>query len=316
MNFEECKEKIVGPYVALITPFNADYTLDLEGLRENVRFLMKNGIKEGKGMLLAAGAGGEFPSLSVGERKQVLSHVAEETKGKVPLIFSAQHTVLDKVIDLCKHAEKEGAVSVQLSPPYYWGLSRGEVYRFYKKVVEKTNVGIMVYHGGATFTNSVGIDYKLMSMLTEIENVITAKYASSNMYEYMKVVRAFSNRLAIIDNQYWATGFGHMLGARGFLSACGNFVPKRSLAFWELLEEGRYKQAVEMSLQLEIPFYQWIQEVQARGLHGEGSILKPPCRLVGLHAGQARPPYNLSLPEDLEKKLEDILVKAGVKIIR
>lgn len=313
MNLEECKEKIVGPYVALITPFKADYKLDLEGLSENVRFHMKSGIKEGRGMFLAAGAGGEFPSLSLEERKQVLSLVAEETEGKVPLIFSAQHTVLDKVIELCKHAEKEGAVSVQLSPPYYWGLSREEVYRFYKKVAEKTNVGITVYHGRAVFENSSGIDYKLMSMLTKIDNVITAKYASPNIYEYIKVVRAFSNRLAIIDNQYWAIGFGHMLGAKGFLSACGNFAPKRAIAFWELLEEGRYKEAVEMSLQLEIPFYQWAKEVRARGLHGEGSILKPPCRFVGLHAGPARPPYNLPLPEDLEKKLEDILMKAGIK---
>ena len=314
MSFEEYKKELVGPYIPLITPFKEDYKLDLEGLRENVRFLMNSGVKRGKGTFLVAGAGGEFPTLSLDERKEVLSAVAEEVRDKVPLIFGAQHTVLDKVIELCKHAEKEGAICVQLSPPYYWALSRGEVYRFYEDVAKNTEVGIMVYQGLATFEGSVGMDYKLMEMLTNIENIISAKYSSPSMYEYIKVVRAFSERLAIIDNQYWATGFGHMLGAKGFLSACGNFAPKRALKFWELLEKKLYDKALNMTLELEIPFYQWIMEVRARGIHGEGALLKPPMRLVGLHAGPVRPPYNLPLPQDLEDKLKEILLNGGLKV--
>ena len=57
MNKEEARKKIRGPVVPVITPFKSNFELDLEALSENVQFLLDGGMRMGRGVLLAGGAG-------------------------------------------------------------------------------------------------------------------------------------------------------------------------------------------------------------------------------------------------------------------
>ena len=75
MKPQELKERLRGAVVTLITPFRADFELDLDGLRENTRFIIDSGVRTGKGVLLAGGACGEFPCLTIEERKKVAKAV-------------------------------------------------------------------------------------------------------------------------------------------------------------------------------------------------------------------------------------------------
>ena len=60
-----------GPMVSVATPFTPDFELDLEALRDNIRFMVDRGVRQGQGVLLVAAAGGEFPMLSMEERKEI-----------------------------------------------------------------------------------------------------------------------------------------------------------------------------------------------------------------------------------------------------
>jgi dihydrodipicolinate synthase/N-acetylneuraminate lyase len=61
-----------GPVVAVPTPFHDDYSLDLDGLGANLREIVGRGVTRGDGVLLVAGAPGEFPALTPDERKGVI----------------------------------------------------------------------------------------------------------------------------------------------------------------------------------------------------------------------------------------------------
>ena len=61
MDTHQAKATIRGPMVSVATPFSADFELDLETLRSNIRFMVERGVRQGQGVLLVAAAGSEFP---------------------------------------------------------------------------------------------------------------------------------------------------------------------------------------------------------------------------------------------------------------
>ena len=65
-------------YTVLITPFDSEGKLDKEGLRSNLRFQLKHGIKG----FVVLGTTGEAPTLSHQEKIAVIEIAAEELKGK------------------------------------------------------------------------------------------------------------------------------------------------------------------------------------------------------------------------------------------
>ncbi len=69
MKAERIHDWLMGPMVAVATPFKENYSLDLDALQENVRYMIDHGIRTGQGSLLVAAAGGEHPTLNADERK-------------------------------------------------------------------------------------------------------------------------------------------------------------------------------------------------------------------------------------------------------
>lgn len=78
MNFE-------GTAVAMITPFTEDNEVDEDGYRENINFLIENGVDG----LLAAGTTGESATITIPEQKRLIDILIEEVDGRVQTIAGA-----------------------------------------------------------------------------------------------------------------------------------------------------------------------------------------------------------------------------------
>jgi len=314
MDFERVKEDMKGPMVPMSTPLKSSFELDLEGLRKNARFYVDHGVVTGKATLMCATAGGECPSFNVPDREKVMDVVASEVRGKVPLITSSQDCSIDTVVEMSQFAKDKGYVCVQLSPPYYYGTSDDEVYRFYDLVAKAVDIGIMVYNTTwLRILGGQGISTKLIDRLLNIPNVIAAKWSSPDWYTWMEVMRKYSDRVAIIDNNYH--GLGRLYGASGYLSVTSEFATEYGLNLWKTLGTGNMKKILDELWKLQIPYYQWIGKVEEAGINGEGVPVKAAIEMVGLAAGPAKPPYDHGLPENLKNELRQILVHAGLKDI-
>ena len=103
------QEVVVGPQIPVITNLKDDLTLDLDGIRVNVDYLIEHGMVTGKGVLLAAGAGGDFDILTQDERKQVARTIVETADGRVPVIVGVQDSNPNVSIELAEYAESIGA---------------------------------------------------------------------------------------------------------------------------------------------------------------------------------------------------------------
>jgi 4-hydroxy-tetrahydrodipicolinate synthase len=312
MDREEARKRLRGPFVPMITPFKQNLDLDLEGFRKNTRFLLRSGIGTGKGVLMGAVAGGEFPTMTMEERKTAMQVLAEEARGKAPLVTAAQHTDPRMTIELCRHAEDLGIDAVQIAPTYYdMGQTDDDVLRFYRMVAEKTDIGFMVYN---TFWHGYNLTVRAMPELLKIKNVVCLKWGAPNEWQYREMMRRYADEIAIMDNMSVHV-WNHMHGGAGFLSHPGNFWPEHELLVWNMLEQKKYLEANRELLSINYPFYDLIGEVNASTGMVDANVTKAANELVGLPAGPVRPPAR-DLTESEKKKLRSLLVKARVPFNR
>ena len=59
MDWDKIRESITGPVASTITPLKSDYSIDAEGFRENIRFILDSGYVTGKAVIMAATPPGE-----------------------------------------------------------------------------------------------------------------------------------------------------------------------------------------------------------------------------------------------------------------
>ena len=129
MTVAKTREWLRGAVVAVPTPFHDDFSLDLDALRANIEVMIERGVRTGDGVLLVAGAGGEFPTLTHEERVAVMRTSVEAAAGRVPTVTSIQHTDMREVLALAKAAEDVGIDGLQVGVPYYYPASQDDLFR-------------------------------------------------------------------------------------------------------------------------------------------------------------------------------------------
>jgi dihydrodipicolinate synthase/N-acetylneuraminate lyase len=282
---DELRQRWQGVVIPLVTPFKEDLTLDLSALERNVRWLLEKGAQTGNSVLLAAGSGGDFTSMSLDERKQVIRTVAEMARGRVPVIAGAQSTDIRDAIALCQFGEVVGLDAVQLSGPFYYDGRPGDVLNWMQQVARHTGLGFAVYNNWYTGYN---MPLDLVDQLLEIPNSIAVKWSSPNPFIFMEGIRRFNRRAVVVDNAF-LLNLSYPLGVRCHVSHLPNFYPEHSWRVHELYTAGRFLDASQEWDRCMVPWLKLVAPIQAQTA-GEGVFVRPAMRLVSLEGGRSRPP--------------------------
>ena len=292
--------------VAVATPFNEDYSLDLDALQTNIRYMVENGVHTGQGTLLVGGAGGEHPTMNVDERKAVMTAAMEAADGEAPVLSSVQHTDYRVILELANHAHEAGLGGVQVGPTYYYEPTEGDAYRLFELIANESDVSIMIYH---TWWEGLTMSMSLLSDLADIETVRALKWSSPNEAHYRQGLSALADRLVCIDNSGQQI-FSHIMGARGFITHLSGFWPEYPAEIWNLLEQRDYEAARQRLADFKWRWTEWRAKVAAM-TGGEGPFIKAAMEAVGLKAGPPRPP-SVRASQLLRDELEVFLTECGV----
>ncbi len=302
------QEVVVGPQIPVITNLKDDLALDLDGIRVNVDYLVDHGMVTGKGVLLAAGAGGDFDILTLDERKQVARTIVETADGRVPVIVGVQDSNPDVSIELAKYSESIGAYGVQMSPPYYHVPSDDDVLRLYRRLHDATaRVGIMVYN---TWWHSYNIPFDVMDQLVDLERVVAIKWSHpGSPFNYAQGVKRYAGRVAVVDNAFMCV-MTQLLGGHGFITHLATVWPEHELKIWDLATTGRHQEAMDLH---STDNYAWVAMRGKIGgrTSGESPIVKAAQELTGRPGGPSRQPSR-SLTSEERDELRGILRTIGV----
>ncbi len=306
MDLQKAKATFRGPMVSVATPFTADFKLDLETLRRNIRFMIDHGIKNGRGSLLVAAAGGEFPMLTLEERKKVVQVSVETAQGEVPVAFSIQTNWSEEAAELARHGSDVGADLGQLSAPYYYRSPPQDILRHFRCVVDNSQLPLMIY---ANWWNTGDFPLELIGKLAELPNVVVLKWSARSSQVYSDGMQMFADKLAIVDNdmQYLRS---FMMGGVGYVTHIGNFWPAYSLSLWDLLESHDYAGLLERVAVLKRPWRRWVVKV-VQETEGEGPFIKAALEAVGLPSGPPRPPAS-TVSGELRAEMQRLFAQAGM----
>ena len=225
--------RLRGCFLALPTLFETDLSLNLAGMRRHVRFLIEHGMHEGNATLLVNGANGEFPMLTLEERRQTAQAVVDEADGRIAVIVGAQTSSTREAIQIAQHAQEIGATALQVSPPYYFIPTDDDVYEHVGAIAAAApQIGIVFY-------TTYWLGYKpalgILERLAEIPQVACIKWGSSALLDYQFVLLRLASKLGIIDNQLMPV-YNQLMGGSGVNLHPALLWPEWGVKMWGLLE--------------------------------------------------------------------------------
>ncbi len=310
MDTQVRRDRLTGCYVTIPTLFRDDdeLTVDHDGIRKHVQFLLDGGIRTGTGVVLAGGAAGDFSTLTFDERLAVAETVVDEVGGRVPVAMGAQTTSTMELTRLARAAQRIGADFIQVSPPFYFDHTEDDFYEYVQAGAEAADVGLIIYN---TFWTGYGVSASLVERLVDVPNVVGLKWSTPDvaMMTFEHVVNTFGKRFAVIDNQNrYVTS--HILGGRAIEIHTANYWPQFGVRMWELLETGQYAEAQREMVRVVMPFMTLWSEMESY-TSGDGFLDKLCIELVGMPSSRCRPPTR-DVRERYRAKAREMLLACGV----
>jgi len=277
MRPNELRQRLHGVIAFPVTPFKADLSLDLEGLRRNLRSLLQHSISA----VVAPAGTGEFYSLSPAEHLAVVKAVVEEASGRVPVLAGAGFN-RPIAADLARQAAAAGLSGFLAFPPYYPKPDEDGLVAYYQGIAQATSLGMLIYTRD-WFNPATA----LVERLAQMPNLIGWKDGQADLRRFQLIRQRVGQRL------HWIGGAGddmvpgyYAMGIRAYTSSVANVAPRLSLRLHELASASRSEELTTLMNDLVIPLY----ALRARRKGYEVSVMKAMMDMIGLAGGPVRPP--------------------------
>ena len=231
-----------GSFVALVTPFKEDYSLDLEAYGRLIDWQ----IAEGTHGIVPCGCTGEAATLSHDEQLSVIKYAVERVAGRVPVIAGTGSNNTKEAIHLTKHAKDVGADGALLITPYYNKPTHEGLLAHYGAIAKAVELPLMIYNvPGRTGTN---IAPETTAALSKIEGVVSTKEAAGSV-DQVSAIRMLCD-INILSGDDSLTLPMMAVGASGVVSVAANVAPKLVSELCVAAGQGDYDGARKVHYQL------------------------------------------------------------------
>jgi 4-hydroxy-tetrahydrodipicolinate synthase len=270
-----------GVIPAIVTPFERKTE---EFNEEQFRHLIQKQLEWGVTGFVPCGTTGEFPNMTFEERKKVIEICVDEVNGKVPVIAGTGETGTRLVIDATKHAQDAGADAVIIVTPYYLKPGAKGLYEHYAKIVDKTDIPIVLYN--IPVCTGLSLPWTVVEdLVDEYDQIVAMKDSSGDMKYFMSILEKAQPKINILIG--WDENVLPALaaGANGMILASANVIPKIWLNIFDLVQKGKMNEAIEEQRKIQ----KFTRMIVATGAMGPKECLN----FMGIPVGVCRRPLVL-----------------------
>jgi len=295
------KMNLKGIYPPIVTPFLKEDVAH-HYLAENVEKLSKSGIR---GMVVL-GSNGENVFLSEEEKIQVVKTVIQSASKDMMIIVGSGCESTRESIYLTNKMAKIGAHAALIVTPFYYSSKMVDeaLIHYYSALADQAEIPILLYNV-PKFTG-VNLSVEALSKLSKHPNIIGIKDSSGNVNQLGQYLNQVDPDFNVLVGTAGALLGALTLGCKGGILALANIVPEKCVQIYQLVQEGKIKEARELQLQM-IPVNHAI--TTRYGISG----LKYTMNLLGYQGGEVRSPLLPTKPEEQEK-IRKILTEAKIKL--
>lgn len=228
-----------GMGVALITPFNADKSIDFPALAKLLEYIIQNKAD----YIVVLGTTAETATLTEDEREQVRAFVVERVNSRVPLVLGVGGNNTKAVTDYLRQNDLSAFSAILSVVPYYNKPSQEGIYQHYKAIAEASPLPVILYNvPGRTGVNMTA--ETTLRLAKNFTNIIGVKEASGNITQMDDIIKNKPSDFMVISGDDGITFPLITLGAVGVISVIGNAFPREFSRMVRLALEGDFANAL------------------------------------------------------------------------
>jgi 4-hydroxy-tetrahydrodipicolinate synthase len=290
-------KKLTGSFVALITPFNRDGSVDFAAFRTLLRFHEDHGTSA----ILIMGSTGESSMLSPEEKKQIIVETAKMKTNRMPIFFGCTGNNTDSTIASVKFAKDNGADGAILAAPAYICAPEADIERFFLDVADATDLPLGIYNNPPRVKSDLHWDNLLR--IFKHPNYVVHKESTGRVGQVAQVLAGKPNvAVMCCDSPNLGLVVPTMsLGGHGTANMTGNVAPAElatiSTPWKSYVEAEGFRNAYLSLLPLLHYTYSAINPVAVKSL----------MKALGMPAGDLRKPLT---------SLEGEALAKGIRIVQ
>jgi len=215
------REQLRGTGVALVTPFQENFSVDYTALGKVIDFVIEGGVN----YVVSLGTTGETPTLSKEEKKEIALFTYDKVAGRVPVVVGIGGNNTDELVQELGSFPLDKAVAVLSASPYYSKPSQEGLFQHYKALAAASPRPILLYNvPGRTGRNLNAAT--TIRLAKEVKNIAGIKEASGDMAQCMEILRDKPEDFLVVSGDD-ALAFPQIAcGMEGVISVAANAYPK------------------------------------------------------------------------------------------
>ncbi|MBY3169176.1 MULTISPECIES: dihydrodipicolinate synthase family protein [Rhizobium] len=207
-------------FVAIVTCFNDDETINYEATRAQVRRQVAAGNN-----IMCAGTNGDFSALTHGEKVKLLEEVVDEVGGKVDVIVNAGMPATFETLQLAKEFDRIGVTGIAVITPFFIACAQDGLIRHFSTVADAVNTPVYLYDIPARTQNHIEPETaRKLATHGNIAGIKDSGGAQETLAAYLQVSKE-------VEGFEVYSGPDHLVlwslqnGAAGCISGLGNAMP-------------------------------------------------------------------------------------------
>lgn len=286
------QRKFSGTGVALVTPFNEDYSIDFNTLGLLIDYVIDGGVD----YIVSLGTTGEAVTLSFEECRQVFDYTIERVNGRTALVaglFGSNYT--EKLVKVVNEYDFSGFDAIMSSSPAYNKPPQEGIFRHFMALEKVSPLPIIIYNVPGRTGSNVEAD-TILRLAHASEKFVAIKEASGDLIQGMKILKDRPDHLAVLSGDD-PTALSLMAnGGDGVISVIANLYPEHFSSMTRSALQGDFATAAKLNLELlDIHPYLYVE--------GNPSGVKAAMEIKGLCSRQVRTPM-VPLSEQYRKQLK------------
>ncbi|MET8908452.1 4-hydroxy-tetrahydrodipicolinate synthase [Micromonospora sp. NPDC004551] len=261
---------------AMVTPFTADGSLDLDGAARLATHLVD---EQGNDALVLNGTTGESPTTTDAEKEALIRAVAEAVGDRARIVAGVGTNDTRHTVELAAQAEKAGAHGLLVVTPYYNKPPQAGLLRHFTAVADASGLPIMVYDIPHRTGTAIATD--TLVKLAEHGRIVAVKDAKGDLTATSWVLAR--SDLAFYSGEDALTLPALAVGSVGVVGTSTHFTGMQTKQMIEAYEAGDTAAALALHRRL-LPLFTGIFRTQGVILVKAGLAAK------GLPAGPVRLP--------------------------
>ena len=167
---------------AIVTPFRADGSVDLDAFRALANYLVEHG-SDG---IVVSGTTGESPTLSDDEKLALFEAAVDELRGRATVVAGTGTYDTAHSVHLTERAHELGVDGFLVVTPYYNKPPQRGIVAHFRAIAEASDKPIVVYNIPGRVV--VNIEPETIAELAEIPSVRAVKQANDDLEQARRIV--------------------------------------------------------------------------------------------------------------------------------